>query len=469
MSVVLALIALVIFPGGLFVILGSLAFEYADRKLIARFQNRVGPRWFQPLADLVKLLVKEEIVPTGVNRGLFNGLPVAALAASLTAALYVPMAGLAPAWGFRGDLVVTVYLLMMMTLCIGLAGANTQDRFSLLGSTRALTQLFSYEAPFLLALLGPSIAAGTWRISEVNGYAREHTWMILTQPLGFLVALIGLMGKLELPPFDAPEAETEIVSGALTEYSGRGLAFFRLGRDVELLVGLTLIAAFYLGGLGQPAALHPEDPLPAVHHRRAAVALCPAAHRPDRRPVVARGGGAGARAAPPPHRPEDRGGADVKMKIASMLNDVAASLFKRPFTERYPYRVKAGAAAPPRQAAVGRREVRRVPPVRPRLPRQGHRGRGGGQGGEEVRVPLPDGPLHLLRAVRGKLPGGRPVHVEHPVPPGLRVTRRRSRRPMPRSAREPVPRRTHRKSHRREPLPADARALRRPRQPDECP
>jgi NADH-quinone oxidoreductase subunit H len=162
------------------------------------------------------------------------------------------MAGLAPAWGFRGDLVVTVYLLMMMTLCIGLAGANTQDRFSLIGSTRALTQLFSYEAPFLLALLGPAIAAGTWRISEVNAYAREHLWMIVTQPLGFLVALIGLMGKLELPPFDAPEAETEIVSGALTEYSGRGLAFFRLGRDVELLVGLTLISAFYLGGLGNP-------------------------------------------------------------------------------------------------------------------------------------------------------------------------------------------------------------------------
>jgi NADH-quinone oxidoreductase subunit H len=252
MSVVLAVVALLIFPGGLFVIVASLAYEYVDRKLVARFQNRVGPRWFQPLADFVKLLVKEEIVPEGVNKGLFNGLPLAALAGALTAALYVPMAGFAPSWGFRGDLVATVYLLMMMTLCIGLAGANTQDRFSLVGAVRALTQLFSYEAPFLLALLGPAIAAGTWRISEVNAYASGHLWMIVTQPLGFLVALIGLMGKLELPPFDAPEAETEIVSGALTEYSGRGLAFFRLGRDIELLIGLTLISAFYLGGLGNP-------------------------------------------------------------------------------------------------------------------------------------------------------------------------------------------------------------------------
>jgi NADH-quinone oxidoreductase subunit H len=252
MSVVLAVLAFLVFPGGLFVIVGSLAYEFVDRKLVARFQNRLGPRWFQPLADLVKLLVKEEIVPVGVNRGLFIGLPVAALAASMTAALYVPMAGLAPTWHFRGDLIVTVYLLMMMTLCIGLAGANTTDRFSVIGSTRALTQLFSYEAPFLLALLGPAIAAGTWQIAEVNGYAREHLWMIVTQPIGFLVALIGLMGKLELPPFDAPEAETEIVSGALTEYSGRGLAYFHLGRDIELLIGLTLISAFYLGGLANP-------------------------------------------------------------------------------------------------------------------------------------------------------------------------------------------------------------------------
>ena len=79
--------------------------------------------------------------------------------------------------------------------------------------------MFAYEAPFLLALLGPALAAGSWQISTISSYATTH-WMILTQPIGFVVALIGLMGKLELPPFDAPEAETEIVSGALTEYSG---------------------------------------------------------------------------------------------------------------------------------------------------------------------------------------------------------------------------------------------------------
>jgi NADH-quinone oxidoreductase subunit H len=103
----------------------------------------------------------------------------------------------------------------------------------------------------LLALLGPALVAGSWQIGEINSYAHSQ-WLLFTQPLGLFVALVGLMGKLELPPFDSPEAETEIVAGALTEYSGRGLALFRLGKNVELIIGLTLVASFYLGGLANP-------------------------------------------------------------------------------------------------------------------------------------------------------------------------------------------------------------------------
>ncbi len=254
MSGFLAIPALLIFPGGLFLLLLGLLYQWFSRKLLALLQNRIGPRWFQPFADTVKLLVKEEVVPDRVNRLLFMGLPVVALAGTLTAALYVPIAGVAPAYGFTGDLIVVLYLLSLLTLCTGLAGANTLDRFSLIGATRTLTQLFSYEAPFLLAMLGPAVAAGSWQVGVIAEYARTH-WLIAAQPIGFLVALVGLMGKLEMPPFDAPEAHTEIVAGALTEYSGRGLAFFNLGRAVELVVGLTLVSAFYLGGLSNPAWL----------------------------------------------------------------------------------------------------------------------------------------------------------------------------------------------------------------------
>ena len=246
------ILVLLIFPGGLFLLASGLIYQWADRKLIARFQNRVGPRFIQPLADTVKLLAKEEIIPTGVHKGLFLVLPVIALAAALTAGLYVPMFGFQPASSFRGDLIVALYALSVLTLTMGLAGANTISRFSLIGATRTLTQLFSYEAPFLLTLLGPAIAAGTWQISKINDYAGQNIWLMIAQPIGFAVSLIGLMGKLELPPFDAPEAETEIVAGAMTEYSGRGYALFRLGKDVELVIGLTLVATFYLGGLANP-------------------------------------------------------------------------------------------------------------------------------------------------------------------------------------------------------------------------
>ncbi len=243
--------AIMLFPGGLFLLAAGLALEWADRKLLAQLQNRVGPRWFQPLADTVKLLAKEEIVPDGVDLRLFSGLPIVALAGTLTAGLFVPLAGLNPVISFTADLIVTIYLLSLLTLCIGLAGSNTANRFSVVGATRTLTQLISYEAPFLLAMLGPAVAAGSWQISKIAAYTSSH-WLILVQPLGFLVAMIGLMGKLEMPPFDAPEAETEIVAGALTEYSGRGLALFHLGKGVEMVIGLTLIATFYLGGVTNP-------------------------------------------------------------------------------------------------------------------------------------------------------------------------------------------------------------------------
>ncbi|MEI6289624.1 MAG: complex I subunit 1 family protein [Chloroflexota bacterium] len=248
MNPIFAILSILVFPSGLALILMGMVYEWIDRKLVARLQNRLGPRWFQPFADTLKLFAKEQIRPGSAAQFLFYGLPVFALSGSLTAALYVPMMGLQPSHSFQGDLIVTIYLLSLLTISIGLAGWNTNSRFSLMGATRALTQMFAYEGPFLLALLGPALAAGSWECSTINTYAASH-WMIFSQPVGFIVALIGLMGKLELPPFDAPEAETEIVAGALTEYSGRGLGLFNLGKSVELVVGLTLVASFYLGGL----------------------------------------------------------------------------------------------------------------------------------------------------------------------------------------------------------------------------
>lgn len=248
MNTITSLFSLLIFPAGLTLLVAGMFYDWFDRKLVARFQNRVGPRWFQPVADVIKLFAKEQITPGIKNPFLFFALPIVAISGALTAALYVPLLGFAPVYSFAGDLIVAIYLLSLLTMCMGLAGWNTSSRFSLIGATRSLTQVFAYEAPFLLALLGPAMAAGSWQIDVINDYARSH-WFAISQPVGFVIALIGLMGKLELPPFDAPEAETEIVAGALTEYSGRGLAMFRIAKALELVIGITLVSAFYLGGL----------------------------------------------------------------------------------------------------------------------------------------------------------------------------------------------------------------------------
>jgi NADH-quinone oxidoreductase subunit H len=241
--------AFLIFP--LFLVVNGMAYEWVDRKLLARMQNRVGPRWFQPLADIVKLFVKEEVIPEGSNTFLFNLLPVLGLAAVLTAALAVPVLGIGPLLSFPGDLIVTLYLLSLLTLAAGIAGQNTSSHFAVVGSARLLTQLFAYEAPYLLALLGPAFIAGSWQLNEITA-ANAGTWVLLAQPIGFFVAVMSLMGKLELPPFDAPEAETEIVAGSLTEYGSFGLALFMIARKAALVVSLTLIAALFMGGIANP-------------------------------------------------------------------------------------------------------------------------------------------------------------------------------------------------------------------------
>lgn len=243
--------ALLVFPGGLFVLVNSVFYEWIDRKMVARLHNRIGPRWFQPFADVLKLLTKEDVEPEGASRMLFNALPVLAIAGALTAALFVPIAGMPPVMRFPGDLIVAVYLLSLLSLSLGVAGTNTGGNPSIVGATRILTQLVAYEAPFLMALLGPAFAAGSWEVAEImanNG----GQWMLLSQPIGFVIILMSLMGKLEMPPFDAPEAETEIVAGALTEYGGTSLALFILAKKVVLLVGLTLTAALYMGGIVNP-------------------------------------------------------------------------------------------------------------------------------------------------------------------------------------------------------------------------
>lgn len=242
---------LLIFPGFLFLSAFGLAAEFLDRKLYARLQNRVGPPWFQPLADFIKLASKEEIIPDEANPTIFKLMPVLAITSTVTAFFYIPLWSANPLFSFSGDLIVVLYLLTIPTLSFFLGGWYSTSLYSKIGAVRALTQLFAYEVPLLMSLLAPALLADTWSLSEMAVFYDIHPWYLLWNLLGFAISMIALLGKLEKVPFDIPEAETEIVAGTFTEYSGRLLGLFRLGIDIEAVVGASLLAAIYMPfGLG---------------------------------------------------------------------------------------------------------------------------------------------------------------------------------------------------------------------------
>ncbi|MFA5275918.1 MAG: complex I subunit 1 family protein [Candidatus Omnitrophota bacterium] len=246
-----ALFNILIFPGLSFLFVFALAAEFIDRKLSARLQNRVGPPWFQPLADFIKLLGKEDIMPTEADKTVFKLMPVIALTSTVTAFFYIPLFTKEALFYFSGDVIVVLYLLTIPTLTFFLGGWYSRSVYSMLGAVRTLIQLFAYEVPLFMSILAASLLANTWSLTEMARFYSIHPWLWCLNLLGFAVALISLLGKLERTPFDIPEAETEIVAGAFTEYSGRLLAFFRLAVDIEMVVGASLLAAvffpFWLG------------------------------------------------------------------------------------------------------------------------------------------------------------------------------------------------------------------------------
>jgi NADH-quinone oxidoreductase subunit H len=180
-------------------------------------------------------------------------MPIVALAAVVAAFLHLPLWSAVPRVSFEGSLIVVVYLLTIPTLTFFLAGWYSTSLYSTLGAVRTLTQLFAYEVPLLLAVLAPAILAGSWSLEGIARFFAAHPAYVPLNLLGFAVALVSLQGKLERIPFDIPEAETEIVGGTFTEYSGRLLAMFRLAIDMETVAGAALVAAVFLPfGYGLP-------------------------------------------------------------------------------------------------------------------------------------------------------------------------------------------------------------------------
>jgi NADH-quinone oxidoreductase subunit H len=244
--VAIALFNILVFPGLLFLTSFSLLAEWIDRVLVAKMQNRVGPPWFQPLADFIKLSAKEDIVPDLSDRLTFRLMPVVALASAASAILYIPLWSTQSLFGFTGDVIVVLYLLTIPTVTFFLGGWYSRSVFAMIGAARTIMQMFAYEIPLFLSILAPALLANSWSLSEVSQFYVEHPALAALNAIGLCVALVALLGKLERVPFDIPEAETEIVAGSFTEYSGRRLALFRMATNVEMIVGASLIASVFL-------------------------------------------------------------------------------------------------------------------------------------------------------------------------------------------------------------------------------
>jgi NADH-quinone oxidoreductase subunit H len=246
---------LLLFPGLAFQVICGLTFEWVDRKLLARFQRRVGPPWYQPLADMIKLFSKEDLLPLGAYDFVEVLLPLLSLSAVLTAGLYIPIAGFT-SFSFEGDLIVIQFLMSVPTLAYYLAGMASVGIYSYLGGGRSLLQFFSYEVPLLITISGPAVMAGSWSVAEISQAQVNMGPFIIFQPLGFVLAVVGLIGKLKRDPLDIPSASSEVVGGSLTEFSGAKLGFWYLVMNVQAVVGIFLLINLYMGwsNLASPLA-----------------------------------------------------------------------------------------------------------------------------------------------------------------------------------------------------------------------
>jgi len=254
---IVSLIRILVFPGVIFLFVLAFFYEWVDRKFFARLQNRYGPLHtgphgiLQPVADFLKLLSKEDLTPHASDKLMFVLTPVFYFALPLTSLFIVPILSQTSLVAFEGDLIFVIFTFTLIIISVFLAGWSSMNRFSTIGSVRALLQMLGYEIPMGLVIIGPAIAAGSLSISTIVEWQSLHFWLILLQPLGFAVFTICLLAELQFVPFDIPEAETEIVAGWRTEFSGRKLALLRLGKNLELVLASALITSLYLGGSQQ--------------------------------------------------------------------------------------------------------------------------------------------------------------------------------------------------------------------------
>ncbi|MCH1625151.1 NADH-quinone oxidoreductase subunit NuoH [Fredinandcohnia quinoae] len=244
----------------LLVILGFVTYGIlAERKVMGFMQARQGPnqtggRWglLQTVADVLKLLIKEDTIPKLADRPLFIIAPVIAFAPAFMVVAAIPFTDNYKFADIGVGLLYYVAVSGITTVGIVTGGWASNNKYALMGGMRAAAQMISYEIPLVMSVIGIILLTGSLNLSDIVN-AQENVWYIFVQPVAFFVFFIASVAELNRVPFDLPEAESELVAGFHVEYSGFRWAFFMLAEYVYMFAMAALTTVLFLGGW-QPIA-----------------------------------------------------------------------------------------------------------------------------------------------------------------------------------------------------------------------
>ena len=249
-AVILNLLGVVILAS--FVLIVDILLVWVERKVVARLQDRLGPNrlgpfgLIQPVADIIKLLIKENITPVGANKLVYNLAPILALATVLLLWAVIPLGPQVLGSDLNVGILYIVSVGAVSTLGIIIAGWSSNNKYALLGAFRSVATMISFEVPMVLVLLIPTILARTMGINSI--VESQSIWYIAVAPLAALIFLICIQAELGRAPFDLTEAESEIVAGFHIEYTGMKFGLFYAGELLHALTFGALFACLFLGG-----------------------------------------------------------------------------------------------------------------------------------------------------------------------------------------------------------------------------
>jgi NADH-quinone oxidoreductase subunit H len=239
-----------------FLLVMDIGLVWLERKIVARFQDRLGPNRvgpfgiIQPIADVIKLLIKEDITPQGADKFIFNIAPIIALATVLLLWAVIPFAPTVLGADINVAVLYIVAIGSVGTLGVIMAGWASNNKYALLGAFRTVAQMVAYEVPIVIALLVPVLLARSMGMQAI--VEKQTIWFIFVIPVAAVILFVASIAELGRTPFDINEAESEIVAGYHIEYTGMKFGLFYAGELLHALTVSAIIATLFLGGWRGP-------------------------------------------------------------------------------------------------------------------------------------------------------------------------------------------------------------------------